>query len=189
MLGYWLGLAIGGANARSIDPAHVQRELPTRSGAANEGKTVTDRFTPQDAARRYAQDEDFAEAFEQALADYYQEQLKRLERIAARAGMVEKGKELPLARHRFANLPPLVETLVDPARVLAVLERTSSRDGLTRGQLAKALGLDSRDPGLTRALKLLKEQARVTQEGERRAARYFVATTARDRKRGSGART
>lgn len=144
---------------------------------------MAQKWTALDAAQRYASEAKFAEEFNKALSDIYEEQLRRLERIAAWSAV--RAGELPVARSPFpAQVAPAERGsgAVQPEQVARVLEqygpakgaRGAAAGGMTRGQIAKVLGIDSRDPGLTRALRALRERGRLHQRGERRAARYAL---------------
>jgi hypothetical protein len=137
---------------------------------------VNERWSAREAAARYAEDEQFAKEFEQALQELLTRQFLRLERIAARAGLSAKVEQLPFARSAFKSSELRPELAVDAEKVHGVLEQSGGKTGLTRGEIAKALGIDSREPGLSHALKLLRNQGRLLQRGERRSARYTIST-------------
>lgn len=134
-------------------------------------------------ATRYAEDEQFAEEFERELTALYEEHMRRLKRIASLAGIGTDAPELRFARGRFAA-SAATESSLDLEEVRKALKSASGdQQGLTRGKIAKQLGVESRAIALTHALKLLKDRGEVTQEGYRRSARYALVPEVRSLKR------
>ncbi len=135
-------------------------------------------------AIRYAEDEEFAQEFERELTALYEEHMRRLKRIAALAGIGPDAPELRFARGRFAAAAPVTESSSGVDSLRAVLRAAAAEEhGLTRGQIAKQLGVESHAISLTRALKILEDRGEVTQEGYRRSARYALAVEGRSSKR------
>lgn len=124
-------------------------------------------FTAREAATRYAKDESFAQEFDRALADLYEEQMQRLERIAQKLGIAAP----PRAAERVPESVSQRPAVVTPDLVREVL-RQNKESAMTRGEIALRLGVDNRDITLTRVLRILKNQSLIRQRGDRRAARY-----------------
>jgi hypothetical protein len=133
-------------------------------------------FTPREAALRYAEDSVFASEFEQALYEIYVEHVETLKRIQRRLGKAgERQANGAPVLAMTAKLLPGAEASgsITPERVRKVIG-ASAAIGLTRGDIASRLGIDSRDIRLTRVLRALKVDRLVRQTGSRRAARYHV---------------
>jgi hypothetical protein len=126
-------------------------------------------FTAEDAAKRYAEDDNFAEHFDRVLADLYQQQLSRLERIGRKLGVNEPAAEAS-AKPAAAQA---TTTRLMPSGIEELLRKNRSGP-MTRGEIALQLGADSRDSDLTRALRMLRDAGAITQTGNRRAARYSI---------------
>ena len=136
-------------------------------------------------ATRYAEDEQFAEEFERELTALYEEHMRRLKRIASLAGIGADAPELRFARVGLAA-PLATDSSLDLEGVRKVLKSASGDGGgLTRGMIAKQLGVESHAIALTHALKLLKDRGEVSQEGYRRSARYALVPEVRPPKRRS----
>ena len=126
-------------------------------------------ITARDAALRYAEDEEFARAFERALQEIYDQHMARLARIRKRLGDRVRAPE------RVASAAAAVVT---PERVQEIVNGASAK-GMTRGDIATRLGIHSRDARLTTVLRTLKADQLVRQSGAKRAARYFASEPSR----------
>lgn len=131
------------------------------------GPVVTPRspnVSARDVALLYAEDENFAREFEHALQEIYDQHIARLARIRKRlgdrAGDAERANQHSL-------------TVVTADRVHEIVNAAPPK-GLTRGDIAARLGINSRDARLTTVLRSLKAEQRLRQSGARRAARYFA---------------
>jgi hypothetical protein len=128
----------------------------------------------REAALRYAEDSEFASEFESVLQEIYLEHLDTLRRIRTRLGApADEPSETGLRPASGREGNALVAGAVTPERVQELLG-ASAGVGLTRGDIAARLGIDSRDARLTRALRALKVSRMVKQNGIRRSARYHV---------------
>jgi DNA-binding NarL/FixJ family response regulator len=123
-------------------------------------------LSARDAATLYAEDEEFARDFEQALQEIYDLHIARLARIRRRLGDRDGDTQRSAAE--------AVATPVTPERVHEIVHAAPAR-GLTRGDIATRLGISSRDARLTTVLRSLKADQLLRQSGARRAARYFAA--------------
>jgi hypothetical protein len=138
-------------------------------------------YSARDAALRYAEDSIFASEFEQALQSIYVEHLETLRRIQKRLGAAsvetqDAGAEpAPPKRARGSQAD-----LITPERVQELIGASPAR-GLTRGDIAARLGINSQDVRLTRVLRALKVDRLVRQSGVRRSARYHVMRTESNR--------
>jgi hypothetical protein len=125
-------------------------------------------ISAREAALKYAEDEEFARAFEHALQEIYEQHVARLARIQKRLGDRVKPEAAPGAAGLSGKL------LVTPERVQEIVS-TASAKGLTRGDIAVRLGINSRDARLTTVLRTLKSDQLVRQSGAKRAARYLAS--------------
>jgi hypothetical protein len=130
------------------------------------------RCDPAEAARLYIADEAFAERFDAELRDEHARQLQRLSRVARHLQGTDRAGDpgTTLATNQIR---------VDPddhmLRRVEAAARAARKQGVTRGDLASAIGVDNRDGRLTRALVILKREGALVQRGERRSARYFAS--------------